>query len=363
MSRPKNKDEHRKQLAEMFVNILEEDKYNWSSGLKKFIADRNHNPVTKNVYKGCNLLHLYLVSKMKGYNDPRWVTMVQIMDKQGKYHPNEKWKLKKGTKATYVEYWYPFDFVNKVAITWDKYKEEIKNGRSNKDFALRTNYTAVFNASCVEGMKPLEKAETNEQDLDDILNKLSKNMNVPIEYDDSTTPCYIPTLDKIKIPNKVNFDSVENFNSTLLHEFAHSTGHKERLNRNIENTFASDEYAYEELVAEMSACFMSINIDGSALDNNINNHKAYLQSWVQKIKDEPNVLIKAVKDAEQCAKYMEFKAELIHEKEYNMMKNSSFEVTENKVSKSLKKENKQVDITVKENEKVLLSASEKVNER
>ena len=37
----------------------------------------------------------YLVSMMKGYDDPRWVTMIQIMDNDGKYHPNEKWHLKK----------------------------------------------------------------------------------------------------------------------------------------------------------------------------------------------------------------------------------------------------------------------------
>lgn len=50
------------------------------------------------------------------------------------------------TKATYVEYWYPYDVSNKKAMTWDEYREDLANGRSEKEFTLATRYTAVFNA-------------------------------------------------------------------------------------------------------------------------------------------------------------------------------------------------------------------------
>ena len=53
---------------------------------------------------------------IKGYTDSRWVTMVQIIDKDGKYHPREKWHLKSCSKAAHVEYWMPFDTVQKKAI-------------------------------------------------------------------------------------------------------------------------------------------------------------------------------------------------------------------------------------------------------
>ena len=51
--------------------------------------------------------------------------MIQIMDNDGKYHPNEKWHLKKGSKATYVEYWYPYDNAEKKALTWEQYRQEL----------------------------------------------------------------------------------------------------------------------------------------------------------------------------------------------------------------------------------------------
>ncbi len=329
--RPKNKDEHREKLAEMFVNLLEEDGLKWKSGLKNFRALGHHNGVTKSNYKGLNVFTLWITSVMKGYDDTRWVTMNQIMDKQNKYHPNEKWHLKKGTKATYVEYWYPYDLENKKALGWDEYKKELTNGRKQEDFTLRTKYTGVFNASCVEGMPQLKKLEAGEQNVAEIISKLSENMNVPITFDSTRTPCYVPSADKIYIPHKESYEAEYEFNSTALHELAHATGHSSRLDRNIENSFSTKDYAYEELVAEMSACFMSIDIEQEQTVEHINNHKAYVGSWVKKIKDEPEVLVKAVKDAQNCAKYMDFKAGLITEQEYNGITNSTVEVSEGQI--------------------------------
>ena len=109
MSRPQNKNEYREELAESFANILEEKGLNWKKEWRGAGGGAPFNGITKANYKGCNSFWLSLVSMMRGYNDPRWVTMVQIMDNDKKYHPGEKWHLKKGSTASYVEYWYPFD--------------------------------------------------------------------------------------------------------------------------------------------------------------------------------------------------------------------------------------------------------------
>ena len=78
------------------------------------------------------------------------------MDPDKKYHPNKKWHLKNGSKATYVEYWYPYDVKNKKAMTWEEYRKDMENGRNEKEFTLATRYTAVFNAHEVEGMPELQ---------------------------------------------------------------------------------------------------------------------------------------------------------------------------------------------------------------
>ena len=106
MARPKDKEEFRREIAESFANILEEKGLEWKKEWHGRGAGVPQNGVTKSSYRGCNAFWLSLVSMIKGYQDPRWVTMHQIQDFKKIYHPDQKWHLKKGSKATWVEYWY-----------------------------------------------------------------------------------------------------------------------------------------------------------------------------------------------------------------------------------------------------------------
>lgn len=62
----------------------------------------------------------------------------------------------------------------------------------------------------------------------------------------------------------------------------------------------------------------------------IENHKAYVQSWIKAIREKPETLIQAIRDAGNVANYMEYQAELIDEKEYLQLRKDSFQVDENK---------------------------------
>ena len=152
-----NKEEYRRQMAEAFASVLDEKGLSWK---KEWFALGNvpQNAVTKAAYKGCNAFLLRIIALAKGYTDPRWVTMVQIMDRQGKYHPNEKWHLKAGSKASHVEYWYPFDVKNKKALTWEAFRNELSQGRKEDDFILSTKtcrinkivFSAFPEYSCID---------------------------------------------------------------------------------------------------------------------------------------------------------------------------------------------------------------------
>jgi len=325
-TRPKNKNEYREELAECFANVLEEKGLNWKKEWRGAGGGAPFNGVTKANYKGCNYFCLSLVSMMRGYDDPRWVTMVQIMDNDKKYHPNEKWHLKKGSSASYVEYWYPFDLKNKKALTWDQYTEEIKNGRKETEFKLSTRYTAVFNACDIEGMPKLSTINNPEVSIDELVTKLSDAMHVEIINDGGNRAYYSPYQDMIHLPKPENFTGTYAYNATALHELSHSTGHPSRLNRPQGGFFGSEEYAYEELVAEMCSCFMGVELGTEATEEHIENHKAYVQSWVQEIRNKPDSLIRAIKDAQQAANYMDMKAGLISEKEYEKACTSVVEI-------------------------------------
>ena len=159
MGRPKNKEEYRSAMADTFANILEEKGLDWKKEWRGVGGDAPQNGVTGFCYRGTNAFWLSLAAMMNGYDDPRWVTMNQIMDSENRYHPGSDWHLKKGSKATYVEYWYPYDTVEKKSLTWEIYRNEIENGRSPEEFNISARYTAVFNAGDVEGIPKYEKRE------------------------------------------------------------------------------------------------------------------------------------------------------------------------------------------------------------
>ena len=77
----------------------------------------------------------------------------------------------------------------------------------------------------------------------------------------------------------------------------------------------------------MCSCFMGVNLSTEATPEHIENHKAYVQSWIQEIRDKPESLIRAIKDAQQAASYMDMKAGLITEQEYEKVNAGMIEVT------------------------------------
>ena len=325
MPKPQNKEEFRKALAENFANILEEKGLEWKKEWQG-TACIPQNGITKANYRGCNAFWLSLISMTKGYQDPRWVTMIQIMDKNGKYHPKEKWHLKAGSKATYVEYWYPFDIKEKKALTWSDYKTALQSGRKENEFRLSTKYTAVFNAADIEGMPELEAPVQNDISEDELIRLLSDGMGVKILNDGGDRAFYSPMQDMIHLPLVSAFSSDYAYNATALHELSHASGHPSRLNRVQNAFFGTGQYAYEELVAEMSSCFMGVNLNTEMTPEHLENHKAYVQSWIQSIRSKPETLTRAIKDAQAASDYMEYKAGLLSEPEYEKRKGTVMEI-------------------------------------
>ena len=335
MGKPKNRDEYRQTLADEFAHILEEQGLEWTREWSLSAGSTPpYNAVTKARYRGTNAFYLSMLCMTRHYNDPRWVTMVQIMDKNSKYHPGQKWHLQAGSKAAWVEYWYPYDLIEKKAMTWEQYQKALtQEGRSEDDFRLYTRYTPVFNASMVDGMPPLEQKTAAQEAIrpDELIERLSENMGVPIYNDGGDQAFYRPSEDAVHLPRPEQFESEYAYNSTALHELAHASGHPSRLNRDQSGGFGSPEYAYEELIAEMTACFMGVSLCAEASRHHIENHKAYVQGWIQSVRDKPDTLIHAIKDAQSAAHYMDYKAELIALPEYQKLCGSVKEVDKRQV--------------------------------
>lgn len=83
----------------------------------------------------------------------------------------------------------------------------------------------------------------------------------------------------------------------------------------------------------MCSCFMGFDLHVEASAKHIDNHKAYVQSWIQSIREKPETLIKAIKDAQAAANYMDWKAGLITEKEYEEVNGAVLEIRQKEPEK------------------------------
>lgn len=293
------------QLAEQFLHILEEEKLDWKkewSGL----SGRPYNPVSKTVYHGSNYFSLLLTSMAKGYQDPRWCTFAQIKE-QG-------WTLKAGKgQSAKIEFWYPYDREQKKAISWQEFREA--GGQINDRYQLFSRAYSVYNGDMIVGIPKLEITQNEIQPVE-LVDTISGSMGVSISYHKSDQAFYRPVEDRIYLPYRQQFHSEYAYASTALHELSHATGSEHRLNRKQGGEFGTEPYAYEELVAEISSCFLSSELPMGQTEEHLQNHKAYVQSWIQGIKEQPDALFRAVKDAEQAAVYLEYHGGLITLEEY-----------------------------------------------
>lgn len=127
----------------------------------------------------------------------------------------------------------------------------------------------------------------------------------PIDQTDNiSSPHYNLSKDFIKVPLKNQYKTStskegifadgQEFYATLLHEMAHSTGPKGRLNRDLNGSFGDKKYAKEELVAELSAALISSTM---GFDKRINDNNAkYVSSWLKVLKEEPSFIKTVLSD-------------------------------------------------------------------
>ena len=310
--------EYRKAIADAFVKSLQENALEWKKGWNSSVATPQ-NAITGKNYKGLNRFFLTLHSMSHNITDPRWATFKQIQDKG--------WRLNKGAKGRKVEYWTPYDYQNKKSLEWSEYNKLLKDPERRKQIGIVAKYYHVFNGQDITGIPKLpEQQKRVEVVSDQIIDTISRNMGVEIANEGGNQAYYSIQQDKIFLPPKTAFISDYEYNSTALHELSHATGAASRLNRDIKNRFGTERYAYEELVAEISSCYMGEHLQIQQTAEHIENHKAYVQSWIKKITEKPAVLMKAIRDAECSANYLEYQAELISEKEYQKTLSGTMEV-------------------------------------
>ena len=239
---------------------------------------------TNNKYNGVNVLILNSSMIANGFKTNQWVTM-----KQANFMG---YKVAKGSVATAIALYKPF-------LKVDKENDEEK-------VISFLNPFNVFNVDQLEGYEVDESENQAVNTESDILVAEQYLDIANVEYGHDVA-CYIPSKDLIKMPAKDQFMDISGFYNVALHELTHWTAHKSRLARSLSG-YSKDnkDYAYEELVAEIGSAFLCADI--GILQSTQDDHAQYLNSWIQQLKDDPNVIFKAAKDAQKAFLYIQEKA-------------------------------------------------------
>jgi len=326
-----------KMITDKFVKIIDEhDRMPWSSGFndakeKESDFSFNNLPVnyaSKKYYRGINALVLsmyrfhteetkgkvYINSKgfeqgeVEMIEDDRlfWLTFKQIKEAKG--------KLKKDSLSQQAIYYnWIFSFHGKK-ISEQKYKQLKKQfgcyntSTSDNCKALQKygflKYYNVFNERDIEGVdfkarraKLKTKAKTVKTIEQKILaaELMLKHMPLKpklqikfIDKDKNESPYYSPSLDKVVMPQKTQFDNLSQWYGVAFHEHIHATGHAKRTDRRSIRGFTrgtrwgDTQYAMEELVAEIGSAFL--NAESGILLDNLKNNAAYIKGWQKGVK-------------------------------------------------------------------------------
>jgi hypothetical protein len=275
-------------VAQSLIDMMAEGIAPWSKPWAcSGIGDPNapHNGITGRYYRGYNRLYLGYVAHAKGYSDPRWMTYKQAKEAGA--------QVRKGEKGTTIVFNSPVE------------KKDKGTGEVTDRFWLTKAYT-VFNVAQIDGLTlgPLLLAGADFEPHDEaqaIADGWLETERVPLTHGGDRA-CYSPAFDAITMPDPRDFTSPEHYYQTLFHEIVHSSGHEKRLKRIESTTFGSDEYAKEELVAEIGAAMLYAT---AGLDRDLMEHSAaYLKSWASRLQDDPGLLVTAANAAERAAEYI-----------------------------------------------------------
>lgn len=283
----------REEMKAAFLEALREEKIPWRCDWTKFM--RPQNAVSQRQYSGINSIWLSYIQMEKEYQDPRWCTFKQAQDKG--------WQIKKGEKGSRVEFWAMYDTKEKKKMQKpeiDLLRNTLGEGFYDRVKPIASIYV-VFNGEQITGI-PKFSCEKYKWNADQLLEKrdiLIKNMELTL-FEGGDKAFYSSDKDQITMP-KAEYGYI----STFLHEAGHATGHKSRMNRNIQNPFGTPDYAREELRAEIASAFTAQELQiGMADAIHMKNHKAYIQSWIQILEKNSNELFASIKDAEKISDYL-----------------------------------------------------------
>jgi antirestriction protein ArdC len=238
-------------------------------------------------YHGINAIMLWLAAADKGYKCRYWFTFDQAKKLGG--------NVKKGERSETAVY---YKTVTKVEATEDTDAEY---------YRLARGY-AVFNGDQCEGLPAKFYVEEPASIVTPKERHAASELffaNTGAEFRHGGNKAfYSPSQDFIQLPPFETFEDAESYAGTKGHEMIHWTKHETRLNRDYEKKkFGDENYAKEELVAELGAAFLCaiLGITPETRDD----HAQYIGHWLQVMKGDNHVIFSAASEAQKAIDFLQ----------------------------------------------------------
>ena len=267
-------------ITRQIIDELKEGSVPWVKpwdGNSRVGLSRNY--VSGRPYSGINVLLTWLSALEHGFTDTRWLTAKQIIELGGSF---------KGESATRILFAKSY---TRAAGTADE-----------ETFFVHKAYN-VFNGSQVSGivLEPEEPPPPFDARLEHAEAFIAAQ-GVPIIHGGDRA-FYMPSKDAINLPFPGSFTPPESYYAVALHELAHASGHPRRLNR-PKGSKGSSEYAFEELVAELTAAFLCAELGIPAALH----HTGYIGTWVELLENDPKAIFSASREASRAAEFLSAQA-------------------------------------------------------
>eukprot|EP01037_Dinobryon_pediforme_P006260 gene6260-6331_t len=250
------------------------------------------NASSKRMYRGVNILSLWIASEANGYNSSHWATFKQWQD-MGHI-------VRRGEKGT------PIVFYKKLVLASNDAESCEASDERTIPFA-RASW--VFNAAQVEGAALDDRDGPTTPHFDVITNveNTIRATGANIAYGGSRA-FYHRLEDRIQIPMAADFigtptsTAQESYYSAILHELAHWTGAEHRLNRVKGKRFADRAYAFEEIIAELAAAFACCRLGVTTSPRA--DHAAYIADYLKILRNDKTAVFTAAAAASAATDYV-----------------------------------------------------------
>jgi len=192
-------------------------------------------------------------------------------------------------------------------VFWKWIEKENKETKEMERIPLLRYYN-VFNIDQCEGIPKEKIPQITERENDPletcekIISEMPKRPDIRhVEH----RAYYNRAQDFINLPKTETFKNSEGYYGTLFHELVHSTGHNERLNRRelLESRgMTTNEYAIEELTAEMGASYLK-SYAGIPIDQ-LENNASYIKYWLERLKNDKRYIVHASAQAQKATDFI-----------------------------------------------------------